>query len=381
MSDGDADVTVGTPVVRGISLTVTVQGHAYTVDPPDAPITIGRVFPAQIQVDDHRISRTHLRLECDGSRWTAVDHSRNGVFLDGRSVPSADITSGMTLHLGHPEGISVGFSLTSGTEATHTVSDRTDEDDDIDDDDSGETTGESEYLDPGVARAGAAVAARRRELNIAQRTLAKDKVVNAGALIAFEKGRSWPRQDTLDKLERVLGWAPGTIGRIRWGEDADAADTAAESTVVMTNTVQAPFMVQAMEVALHTIGNQASSLPAPTDAEFTRRVGPVLADLRKLERVAANAAKSANWAPEVVMVLSSVRRQYRDLMLRAARSPRATLGQQVFAARHRAEISAEEAANVAGVSVTVLSAAEADQSIPPGATAAMQALLDSLTRR
>jgi hypothetical protein len=38
---------------------------------------------------------------------------------------------------------------------------------------------------------------------------------SAGTLIAFEKGRSWPRRKTLAKLEEVLNWSPGTIVRIR----------------------------------------------------------------------------------------------------------------------------------------------------------------------
>ena len=36
--------------------------------------------------------------------------------------------------------------------------------------------------DPGMVRAGAAAAARRRELNVSQRSLAADGVINAGAL-------------------------------------------------------------------------------------------------------------------------------------------------------------------------------------------------------
>ena len=55
---------------------------------------------------------------------------------------------------------------------------------------------EEDASDPGIARAGAAVAARRRELDIKQRSLAKYKIINAGALIAFEKGRSGPRERT-----------------------------------------------------------------------------------------------------------------------------------------------------------------------------------------
>ena len=76
----------------------------------------------------------------------------------------------------------------------------------------------TEALDPGMARAGAAAAARRRELDISQRSLAADGIINAGALIAFEKGRSWPRERTRAKLEEVLRWPPGTITRLRRGE-------------------------------------------------------------------------------------------------------------------------------------------------------------------
>ena len=73
-------------------------------------------------------------------------------------------------------------------------------------------------VDPGMVRAGAAAAARRRELDISQRSLAADGIINAGALIAFEKGRSWPRERTRAKLEEVLRWPPGTIARLRDGQ-------------------------------------------------------------------------------------------------------------------------------------------------------------------
>ncbi|MDF1923162.1 hypothetical protein PXH78_04810, partial [Mycolicibacterium smegmatis] len=72
-------------------------------------------------------------------------------------------------------------------------------------------------FDVGLVRAGAAAAARRRELDISQRSLAADGIINAGALIAFEKGRSWPRERTRLKLEEVLRWPPGTIARLRQG--------------------------------------------------------------------------------------------------------------------------------------------------------------------
>ncbi|KAA0093652.1 FHA domain-containing protein [Mycolicibacterium sp. P1-18] len=384
MSDVD-DATVRASVASTPALTITVADENYTVEPTDAPITIGRVFPAQVQVNDKRISRTHLRLETRGAQWVAVDHSSNGVFLDRQAVPSVIVTNGLMLHLGHPEGIAVTFHLGAPAEREAAAggpgrdTDGESDDDDGFDDEVGETTGESEYTDPGVVRAGAAVAARRQELNIAQRTLARDKVMNAGALISFEKGRSWPRQTTLARLEEALRWPLGTISRIRWGEDTGSED-AGERTVAMTNTVEAPFMVQAVQLALDTMRHQVDLLPEPSDPDFTQRVGMVLSDLRKLESVASNAARTTKGAPEVILVLSAVRRQYRDVMLRAARSPRATLGQQVFAARQRAELSVDEAANAAGVSVEVLTAVEADAPVSGDAVAAVRRLLSSLTR-
>lgn len=382
----DVGTTVSTSIAVAQALVITVGGHSYTVEPADAPITIGRVFPAQILVPDPRISRNHLRLETRGAQWVAADYSSNGVFLDGGSVPSVFITEGLTLHLGHPTGIPVSFTFSAPAPdaATLGLFVRTDTAADVGEDDwdeeSAESTGSSDYVDPGVARAGAAVAARRRELDITQRALAKDKVMNAGALIAFEKGRSWPRRTTLAKLEEILGWDPGTISRIRWGEESEPAGSG-EQTVVLNTVGQPPYMTQALEVALNAIVNQIASLPAPSDADFAERAGPVLADLRKLEAVAANAARSATGAGEVVLLLSAARRQYREVMLRAARSPRATLGQQLFAARHRAELTAEEAANAAGLPVDAVAAVEAERPVGADTIAAVQELLATLARR
>ena len=98
--------------------------------------------------------------------------------------------------------------------------------------------------DPGMARAGAAAAARRRELDISQRSLAADGIINAGALIAFEKGRSWPRERTRAKLEEVLQWPQGTIDRLRRGEPADPAPPPAASATTADDSV--PLIAQAV---------------------------------------------------------------------------------------------------------------------------------------
>ncbi|MGH3969819.1 MAG: helix-turn-helix domain-containing protein [Mycobacterium sp.] len=248
----------------------------------------------------------------------------------------------------------------------------------IDVDDDAETTHEIGEADPDVARAGRAVAARRRQLDITQRSLARDKIINAGALIAFEKGRSWPRRGTLAKLEEILAWPPGTIERIRIGVVAPDTETN-EATEVITTTVQAPLMAEAVELAMHTITAAIAALPNPSDPEFTPKATAILADLRKLESVTANAARFAKGTPSVILALSAVRRSYNDLMLTAARSPAATAGQRLYAARHRADLSAGEAANAAGLPVGIINAVEDERPIPPDAATAVETLIAQLS--
>lgn len=90
---------------------------------------------------------------------------------------------------------------------------------------------------------------RRRELDISQRSLAADGIINARALIAFEKGRSWPRERTRAKLEEVLRWPPGTIARLRRGEpvrsDAERVSGGDEM----------PLIAQAVVTAVNTFGS------------------------------------------------------------------------------------------------------------------------------
>ena len=118
---------------------------------------------------------------------------------------------------------------------------------------------EPEAGDPGIARAGAAVAARRRELDIKQRNLAKFKIINAGALIAFEKGRSWPRERTRAKLEEVLQWPAGTIATIRYGGQVPGAVPEPPA-----DAGTASLIAGTVEVAMKTFGAAVESLPATT---------------------------------------------------------------------------------------------------------------------
>ncbi|WP_155771406.1 FHA domain-containing protein [Mycobacterium asiaticum] len=372
-------MTPETPSVPPMA--VRLGDKVHTLDPHGGVAVIGRDSSAAVRLADERISRAHVRLEPGHDAWQAIDTSTNGMYLDGVRRSSVLITGPTTLHLGDPEGIEVSLTP-AGTPAgpRDTSSDVTSV---IDLPESDEDQWWDAEVDPGVARAGRAVANRRNELQITQRGLAKDKIINAGTLIAFEKGRSWPRRATLAKLEEALQWPPGTIARIRSGTPAApgvaAAPAGDETTESLTDTVRAPLMAEAVELAMHSISAAMSLLGEPSDPNFTPRVTSILADLRKLENVAASAARNARGTPSIVLALSSVRRAYNDVMARAARSPHATLGQRLYGARHRAELSLEEAAAAAGLPASLLADAEAERPIPDDVAATINTLIAQLS--
>lgn len=350
------------------TLAVQVGSQTHTVNPSNGVAVIGRDPSSAILINDARISRAHVRLEPHQDGWHAVDTSTNGMFVDGVQQRSLLIAGPTTLHLGDAQGIAVALAQTETPDKTtappHTSST---------DDDSWDELSET---DPDVARAGRAVAARRQELDITQRSLARDKVINAGTLIAFEKGRRWPRRGTLAQLEEVLEWPAGTITRIRNGHAATQPD---DVTDILTDTIQAQHMAEVVELAMQGINTAAKGLPGHQDPDFTKRVTPILGDLRRLETVAANAARDARGTPSVVLALGAVRRRYNELMLRAAKSPTATLGQQLYGARHRAELSIDEAATAAGVSAQAMLDAESERRVAPDAADAIRALISQLT--
>jgi transcriptional regulator with XRE-family HTH domain len=238
-----------------------------------------------------------------------------------------------------------------------------------------ESTAEaSGVVDPGLVRAGAAAAARRRELDISQRSLAADGIINAGALIAFEKGRSWPRERTRAKLEEVLQWPPGTIARLRRGEPV----VRPRATEPVAGADEGQLIAQAVITAVHTLGAAVDALPPVDDAEFTPRVSAILADLRQLEAVAARATRISQVTPPLIKALGTVRRQIDDLTMLGATAPRATLGQRVYASRRRANLTIAETAQAAGVSEDDIARAEAEEPVPAAAIDAIEALLKQL---
>ncbi|BCI50777.1 transcriptional regulator [Mycolicibacterium litorale] len=231
-------------------------------------------------------------------------------------------------------------------------------------------------LDPGVARAGAAAAARRRELDISQRSLAADGIINAGALIAFEKGRSWPRERTRAKLEEVLQWPPGTIARLRRGEPADPGATTASIPVTVADNT--PLIAETVATAVRTVGATADALPPIDHPDFTPRVTAILSNLRQLESVAARAARINKVTPALIKALSAARRRIDELTMLAATAPNATLGQRLYAARRRANLTIGETAQAAGVSDDEIAGAEAESPVTPAAAAAIEALIEEL---
>lgn len=234
----------------------------------------------------------------------------------------------------------------------------------------------TDALDPGMVRAGAAAAARRRELDISQRSLAADGIINAGALIAFEKGRSWPRERTRAKLEEVLRWPPGTITRLRKGESLRPREPVAAPPAA-TGGDEVSLIAQAVITAISTFNSTVAALPPTDDPAFTPRVTAILSDLRQLEAVAARAARIGRVTPALIKALGTVRSLYDDLMVRAATAPHATLGQRLYAARRGANLTVLETAQAAGVSEETIRQAEAEG---PIAVADVGAIEDLVTQ-
>jgi len=352
---------------------VQVGSEVYAFDSTMAPIRIGRLDanpqqPADIPIADNRISGTHVVLECDAGEWTATDHSRNGVFIDGRPAPTFHVTDGLVATLGHPQfGITVRFGL--------------------------DTT-----IPPAQLRLGAAISARLAELNISRRSLAAQGVISAGVLAAIEHGQSRPRASTMAKLEDALGWPRGHMNALLDGEPAAsttgavtlAPDAAvdAERTELLAATTTAGYEGSGVVAMLgNTVKLALAAYRAQIDdvrhdaTNFGPRVATILSALRELDAAADNAVRSAPPpAPaEAVTALAAVRKMYRELMLLAAHSPHATPGQHLFAARDSAGLSPDDAAAMAGVSVDDIRAAERDDTLTDTAAQAIQQLLATLT--
>ena len=80
-------------------------------------VVVGRDLRADIRIAHPLVSRAHLVLRFDpsksgGSRWVAVDNgSLNGMYVNGRRVQEVDVTDGMTVNVGNPDGPPLTLAL------------------------------------------------------------------------------------------------------------------------------------------------------------------------------------------------------------------------------------------------------------------------------
>lgn len=227
----------------------------------------------------------------------------------------------------------------------------------------------------GLVRAGAAFAARREELGISQRELARMKIIGAPSLIAFEKGRSWPRERTRAKLEQVAQWPPGTLAKVCAGGKAPVSGA---TETGQPESDAAAVVAGAVTVAVAQVLAAADNLPDDHDSTFPERVRGVLADLRTLESITARAVRSSQGSPEVIKSLRRIRHRYGHLMSRAAAAPGATLGQRLYTARNAATLTVAEAAGALDVAPDVVVAAEAEQPVRDQDRRRIEALIAEL---
>jgi ABC-type multidrug transport system ATPase subunit/pSer/pThr/pTyr-binding forkhead associated (FHA) protein len=62
--------------------------------------TIGRAPQADVHLDNPKVSRDQAVLQCTPAGWVLVNHSRNGMFIDGQRVERLDVRHPVTVLLG-----------------------------------------------------------------------------------------------------------------------------------------------------------------------------------------------------------------------------------------------------------------------------------------
>ncbi len=222
--------------------------------------------------------------------------------------------------------------------------------------------------------AGAAFAARREELGISQRELARLKIIGAPRLINFEKGRAWPREKTRAKLEAAVKWPPGTLAKLRSQREAPRSTANGQS-----RDEAASLLSGAVKVAADQVLASVQQMPANDDPAFPDRARVVLADLRTLEGITARAVRGSQGSPDMIKLLREVRHHYDGLMARAASAPGATLGQRLYTARNAAALSVAEAAGALDVAPDVVLAVEAEEPISEEYRRRIEDLIKDLT--
>ena len=124
------------------------------------------------------------------------------------------------------------------------------------------------------------------------------------------------------------------------------------------------IIVDLSEAAMHMYTAAIDALPFAEDKKFHKRADVVLSGMRKLRAALTDAASSSRPSPAVIVALSNVRRRYDALMEHVAAAPGSSVGQQVYATRIQARLSAREVENGAGVREGLLDDLEGAQ-LPP----------------
>ena len=93
------------------ALTVRYEGSTRTFAAGN-DVVVGRDLRADVRVAHPLISRAHLVLRFDHGRWVAIDNgSLNGMYANGRRVPSVDIADGQQINIGNPDGPGLTFEV------------------------------------------------------------------------------------------------------------------------------------------------------------------------------------------------------------------------------------------------------------------------------
>jgi ABC-type multidrug transport system ATPase subunit len=93
------------------ALTVRYEGSTRTFAAGN-DVVVGRDLRADVRVAHPLISRAHLVLRFDQGRWLAIDNgSLNGMYFNGRRVPSVDIADGQQINIGNPDGPGLTFEV------------------------------------------------------------------------------------------------------------------------------------------------------------------------------------------------------------------------------------------------------------------------------
>jgi pSer/pThr/pTyr-binding forkhead associated (FHA) protein len=93
------------------ALTVRYDGSPRTFSPGN-DVVVGRDLRADVRVAHPLISRAHVLLRFDQGRWMAIDNgSLNGLWVNGQRVPMVDLTDGMGVNLGNPDGPRLTFEV------------------------------------------------------------------------------------------------------------------------------------------------------------------------------------------------------------------------------------------------------------------------------